>query len=92
MAFLGLFLGTVGLDPILATPRFTYGTITLMDGIGLVPMIMGLFGIAEVLLKLERGLEQDIFKTQIKGLLPNRQDWRKSAGPIARGFRGRARR
>ena len=35
MAFLGLFLGTVGLDPIFATPRFTYGSITLMDGIGL---------------------------------------------------------
>ena len=85
MAFLGLFLGTVGLDPIFATPRFTYGSITLMDGIGLVPMIMGLFGIAEVLLNLERGLEQDIFKTHIKGLLPDRQDWRNSAGPIARG-------
>jgi putative tricarboxylic transport membrane protein len=56
-----------------------------MDGIGLVPMIMGLFGVAEVLLNLERGLEQDIFKTHIKGLLPNRQDWQNSAGPIARG-------
>lgn len=85
MAFLGLFLGTVGLDPILATPRFTYGTITLMDGIGLVPMVMGLFGIAEVLLNIEQGLRQEVFKTQIKGLLPTRQDWRDSAGPITRG-------
>jgi putative tricarboxylic transport membrane protein len=85
MAFLGLFLGTVGLDPIFATPRFTYGSITLMDGVGLVPMVMGLFGIAEVLLNLEQGLEQEIFKTHIKGLLPNRQDWRDSARPIARG-------
>jgi len=85
MAFLGLFLGTVGLDPILATPRFTYGTITLMDGIGLVPMVMGLFGITEVLLNIEQGLRQEVFKTQIRGTLPTRQDWRDSAGPISRG-------
>lgn len=85
MAFLGLFLGTVGLDPIIATPRFTYGSITLMDGIGLAPLIMGLFGIAEVLLNLEKGHKQEVFKTHIKGLLPNRLDWQRSAGPISRG-------
>ena len=85
MALLGLFLGTVGLDPVTATPRFTFGSITLMDGIGLVPIIMGLFGIAEVLLNIERGVHQEIFKAQIQGLLPNREQWKASAGPIARG-------
>src|ERR671924_108719 len=62
MAVLGLFLGTIGLDPIVAIPRFTYGSITLMDGVGLVPMIMGLFGVAEVLLNIEQYLKQDVFK------------------------------
>jgi len=85
MALLGLLLGTVGLDPVTATPRFTFGSITLMDGIGLVPIIMGLFGIAEVLLNIERGVHQEIFKAQIQGLLPNRAQWKASAGPIARG-------
>jgi putative tricarboxylic transport membrane protein len=85
MAVLGLFLGTVGLDPIVATPRFTYGSITLMDGIGLVPMIMGLFGVAEVLLNIELYLQQEVFKTSIRGLFPSKQDWRDSAAPIARG-------
>jgi putative tricarboxylic transport membrane protein len=85
MALLGLFLGTVGLDPILATPRFTYGSMTLMDGIGLVPMIMGLFGIAEVLVNIEKGFKQDLFQTRIGGLLPGLEDWKASAGPIARG-------
>src|SRR5262249_30693170 len=85
MALVGLLLATVGLDPMTATPRFTYGTITLMDGIGLVPIIMGLFGVAEVLLNIEKGLHQDIFKTQVRGLLPNREQWKASAGPIARG-------
>jgi len=85
MALLGLFLGTVGLDPLTATPRFTYGSITLMDGLGLVPIIMGLFGITEVLLNVERGVRQEVFKAQIKGLLPTRQQWKESAAPIARG-------
>ncbi len=85
IAFLGFFLATVGLDPIIATPRFTYGTITLMDGVGLVPLIMGLFGVAEVLLNIEKGLEQEVFKTQIQGLLPNRKDWQNSTFPIMRG-------
>ena len=85
MAILGLFLGTVGLDLIEASPRFTYGSITLMDGLGLVPLIMGLFGIAEVLLNIEKNLKQDVFRTQIKGLFPNRQDWSNSVGPITRG-------
>src|SRR3989441_1242976 len=85
MALVGLLLATVGLDPMTATPRFTYGTITLMDGVGLVPIIMGLFGIAEVLLNIERGVHQEIFNAPIQGLLPNRAQWRASAGPIARG-------
>ncbi|MBI4483636.1 MAG: tripartite tricarboxylate transporter permease [Acidobacteria bacterium] len=85
MAILGLFLGTVGLDPIVGTPRFTFRSVTLMDGLGLVPLIMGLFGVAEVLLNIEQGLQQGVFETRIKGLLPTRQDWKDSAGPVARG-------
>jgi putative tricarboxylic transport membrane protein len=85
MALVGLLLGTVGLDPVTATPRFTYGSMTLMDGVGLVPIIMGLFGVTEVLLNVEQGVHQEIFKAQIKGLLPSRQQWKDSAAPIARG-------
>ena len=85
MALLGMLLGTIGLDPINATARFTYGTISMADGLGLVPIIMGLFGISEVLLNLEKGVEQEVFQTRIKGLLPTREDWRRSAAPIARG-------
>ena len=85
MALLGMLLGTIGLDPINATARFTYGTITMADGIGLVPIIMGLFGISEVLLNLEKGVEQEVFQTRIKGLLPTREDWKRSAAPIGRG-------
>src|SRR5712692_148026 len=85
MALLGLLLGTVGLDPISARPRFTYGSVTLGDGLGLVPIIMGLFGVSEVLLNIGSGVKQEVFETRIKGLLPTRDDWKRSAGPIARG-------
>src|SRR5438034_5776816 len=48
MALVGLLLATVGLDPMTATPRSTYGTITLMAGIGLGALIPGLFGIGDL--------------------------------------------
>jgi len=85
MAAFGLFLGLIGMDIMTATPRFTFGMYFLMDGVGLVPVVMGLFGVSEVLLNVESKLERQIFVTKIKGLLPNRKDWRDSAWPIIRG-------
>ena len=85
MAALGIFLGLIGLDSITAVQRFTFDQLELLDGIGLVPVVMGLFGVSEVLLNIERIVHRDIFQTSLKGLLPSRQDWRQSAGPIARG-------
>ena len=85
MALLGMFLGTIGLDPVTGIPRYTLDTVTLSDGVGLVPMIMGLFGISEVLLNVEAGIMREVFQTRIGRLLPTRQDWKDSAAPIARG-------
>jgi len=81
----GLILGTIGLDPMVGVPRFVYRINTLMDGVGLVQVVIGLFGVSEVLINVERTFKQEIFKTKVKGLLPNRQDWRQSIGPIGRG-------
>lgn len=86
MAVVGLLLGTVGFDPMAGIPRFNFGSLTLLNGIELPPIAMGLFGISEVLMNLEEKLERrEIFKTSLKGLLPNRRDWRVSLGPIGRG-------
>lgn len=85
MAILGLMLGTVGLDPMTVTPRFAYGSMTLMDGLGLAPLVMGLFGVSEVFLNIEESARQEIFKTSTKGLFPNKEDWKNSAKPIVRG-------
>ena len=85
MCAIGVVLGCVGLDPITATPRLTMGLPELMDGVGLAPVVMGLFGISEVLLNSGMLEKAQVFEGRIKGLLPSREDWRRSTGPIARG-------
>jgi putative tricarboxylic transport membrane protein len=56
-----------------------------MSGLNIAPVVMGLFGIPEVLENIEKVLKQEIFQTKLKGLLPNKEDWKRSAFPIARG-------
>jgi putative tricarboxylic transport membrane protein len=85
MAAFGVVLGCIGQDPILGTPRLTYGIEALFDGVDLIPVIMGLFGISEVLINLEKKEHREIYETKIQGLLPNRDDWKVSAKPIIRG-------
>ncbi|MGH8660842.1 MAG: tripartite tricarboxylate transporter permease [Burkholderiales bacterium] len=88
MAVVGLLLGTVGLDPVRSAERFTFGSLSLQGGIELVPMVIGLFGLAEVFLMLERRLRvEDVVRTPtgLLDVLPTRQNWRDSAGAIARG-------
>jgi putative tricarboxylic transport membrane protein len=85
MAAAGIFLGTVGTDLFTGVQKFTFGIKILYDGLGIVPVIMGLFGISEVLLNIEEGITQEVFKTKIRNLFPNRKDWADSAGPISRG-------
>jgi putative tricarboxylic transport membrane protein len=86
MALLGLFVSCAGLDLFNAKPRFTFGIEELQDGVGIVPLVMGLFGISEILQNVERSLEKrEIYKTKIKGLLPTAQDWMTAKWSILRG-------
>ena len=87
MGAFGLFLSTIGIDPMGGASRFTFGTYILMDGLGLVPVAMGLFGIGEILINIERSLKQDVYETKglIRNILPTRQDWRDSRWSILRG-------
>ena len=85
MAALGLIIGCIGADMLTNVHRFTLGIPELMDGVGLIPLVMGLFGISEVLLNIEVQVKQEILKGKIKNLLPNLQEWKDSAKPIIRG-------
>jgi putative tricarboxylic transport membrane protein len=84
MALSGSLLASVGLDPVTGTPRFTFDILILRDGVGLTPVVIGLFGVSEVLLNLE-AKAGEVFHQKVRGLLPTARDWRDSAGPIARG-------
>jgi putative tricarboxylic transport membrane protein len=85
MAGLGLVLGLVGIDSINAQARLTFDRLELIDGIGLVPVVMGLFGVAEILANLEQPKTRKIIAARIGSLLPTVGDWRASGWPIARG-------
>jgi len=85
MALIGLFLSTIGMDYISGKSRFTYHTISLMDGINFLPVAMGLFGIGEILTNLEKTIKREVYETKIKNIFPTLQDWKDSIGPIFRG-------
>ncbi|HXZ34487.1 MAG TPA: tripartite tricarboxylate transporter permease [Thermodesulfobacteriota bacterium] len=85
MAAFGLFLGCMGMDNMTASYRFTFNILELSDGVGLVPVVMGLFGISEVMLNVEQSMERTVFETKIQNLLPNLRDWADSFWPIIRG-------
>lgn len=85
MATLGLLLSYVGLDTVSGQVRFTLDVVELLEGIGIIPIVMGLFGIAEILENLEVTITRSVFKTHMKGLFPNLKDWANSIFPIFRG-------
>jgi putative tricarboxylic transport membrane protein len=85
MAAAGLAVSMVGQDLVTGSTRFTLGSITLMDGVGIVPAAMGMFGIGEVLTNIEEGIKREVFSTRIKGLFPNLKDWKDSTWPMIRG-------
>jgi putative tricarboxylic transport membrane protein len=85
MAALGLLLGMIGIDTMTGIFRFHYGFVELGDGIGVVPTAVGLFGISEILLSAGRATKGEIHRPRLRDLLPSRQEWRQSSGPIGRG-------
>jgi putative tricarboxylic transport membrane protein len=85
MIVLGLTLAMVGLDHLSGFARFTHGRADLGDGVSFLAVAMGLFGVAEILTNVEKTVVRDVIKPRLATLLPTREDWRRSAGPILRG-------
>jgi putative tricarboxylic transport membrane protein len=85
MAAVGLTLGGAGMDSISGKYRFTFNVQALLDGVGLVPAVMGLFGIAEVIENLETEIKREILTGKVKNLLPSLRDWAESIWAIIRG-------
>jgi putative tricarboxylic transport membrane protein len=87
IASFGIILSCVGIDIITSKSRMTFDFLELADGVGLVPLVMGIFGISEVLINLEKELKEEgsLLKLKMKELFPTRDDWNKSKWAIVRG-------
>ncbi len=87
MVILGLMLSAVGVDIITGGTRFTFGLIELSGGVDVVPVLMGLFGVSEIMFTLEKPLRMEVLQTRFKlrDLWPSGEDFRASAAPIGRG-------
>ena len=81
----GFLLSFVGMDEMTGRARYTLGLPDLLDGVGILPLVMGLFGVGEVFKNLDSLGEVCVIKTKIKNLLPTKQEWKDSTKPIARG-------
>ncbi|RKX97556.1 MAG: C4-dicarboxylate ABC transporter permease [Spirochaetes bacterium] len=65
-AAFGILFSTIGMDPIAGTPRFSFGYVDMIKGVGLIPMLIGLFAISEVLIQLEKKISDEIKDIRVK--------------------------
>jgi putative tricarboxylic transport membrane protein len=85
MIGLGTALAAIGMDIVTGEFRFTFGTIALTGGIDLLAVVIGLFGVSEILVNVEQSARGMAVKARLSGLWPTRADWRASLAPILRG-------
>lgn len=71
MVLLGVFAGIVGLDPIEGTPRFTFDSFAMENGMQLIPVLVGLFAMSEVFLKLFQGKAAPQKQVEIPTIQPS---------------------
>jgi putative tricarboxylic transport membrane protein len=85
MIVMGLLFGMIGIDQMTGYFRFSYGLVALGDGIGIVPVAVGLFGISEILATAGQAKRPEVLKPRFRDLFPSRQELKDSVGPIGRG-------
>jgi putative tricarboxylic transport membrane protein len=85
MASFGLLLGMIGIDPLSGHFRYSFDIPELGDGIGIVPVAVGLFGLGEILSTPSHQVTGEVIRPKLRELWPNAEEWRASGWPIARG-------
>jgi TctA family transporter len=86
MVTVGVMLSTVGVDINTGVERFTGEIIELRDGVSLVIVAMGLFGISEVVISIRGNLiKREEYKINFASFFPTRDEWFRSIGPVLRG-------
>jgi putative tricarboxylic transport membrane protein len=83
----GLILGTVGLDVMTGSPRFTFGSLELLSGVDFLPVSIAVFGFSEILLGADEAAQVRRLRVRlaVRDVFPTLDDWRRSRWPIARG-------
>ncbi len=84
MACMGLLLGMIGIDNMTGHFRYSFDLAELGDGIGIVPVAVGLFGLGEILSTPSHNVVGKVVAPKLRELLPNAREWRESAMPITR--------
>ena len=84
-AVIGLFVGMIGMDPVVGSPRFTFGFVDLLGGLQLAILAMGIFGVGEVLGAVEREIGASETITKIASMRMTREETRRSIMPVLRG-------
>jgi putative tricarboxylic transport membrane protein len=85
-ALFGLSLSFVGIDQSTGVIRFAFGQTSLMSGIDFISVAMGLFGLSELFLNAENKLGGNAEKPpKVKGLFPERHEWKPTMKSIGRG-------
>jgi TctA family transporter len=86
MVVFGLLLGMVGTDVNSGVARFSFDVPELMDGINLIALAMGLFGVAEVVRCINSAdMDRKPEKVALKSMVPSREEFRATLKPMARG-------
>lgn len=85
MIFVGLLLGLVGADINSGALRYTFGIDELMDGVDFVAISMGIYGFSEIMKNLEISQTRSLVPAKVDRILPTKEEFKNSAGPIARG-------
>ncbi len=85
MVVLGVALGLVGTDVQTGQQRFTFGIPELSDGIGFVSLAMGIFGIAEIILNLEKPENRNVSVAKVDSLWLTKTEMRRATPAVLRG-------
>ncbi|WP_029350206.1 tripartite tricarboxylate transporter permease [Bosea sp. 117] len=86
MIFLGILLGMVGTDVNTGNARFDFDIPNLADGIGFVPLSIGLFGLSEIIATLAHGSQdRTVLSGRVSNLWPSRDDFRRGFPAVLRG-------
>jgi putative tricarboxylic transport membrane protein len=85
MMLIGLLLGLVGIDVNTGAPRLTLDIAELSDGIGFVPVAIGMFGVAELVVTLGKPRDASLLAFRLKDLWPSRAEIRACIPAMLRG-------